>query len=167
MYNILPSEVDDDKSITAHGYLPPVIVTGQKPYTGTANDPEYGMKFINTAMLGLPNNLFMSHNIGVIKDIFNPNKSWMDVFDSQVNGNNEVVSNEYAKEHPIKSNLINFGLDILSPSIIKGGIKGGIQSRQILRNIKHRNLLAFNNIEPFYFIQDENGNVITKNVVKN
>jgi hypothetical protein len=106
-----------------------------------------GLPFLNAATLGLANNLSMSHNIGVLKDIINPDKSLMDVVNSQINGNNGVVSDEYAKEHPIKSNLINFGLDALSPGIIKGGNK----AYKIARNIKHRNLIAFNSISPFTY----------------
>lgn len=147
LYTKLPDETDSDKSITHHAYLPTVSVYGRKPVIESENKPMEGLPFLNAATLGLANNLSMSHNIGVLKDIVNSDKSWMDVFNSQVNGNNGVVSDEYAKNNPIKSNLINFALDMLSPSILKGGDR----AYKIARNIKNRNLIAFNTIEPFSY----------------
>lgn len=147
LYTKLPDEIDSDKSITHHAYLPTVSVYGRKPVIESENKPMEGLPFLNAATLGLANNLSLSHNIGVLKDIVNSDKSWMDVFNSQVNGNNGVVSDEYAKNNPIKSNLINFALDMLSPSILKGGDR----AYKIARNIKNRNLIAFNTIEPFNY----------------
>lgn len=101
--HVSPSEVAGYDSSLAPYYvtLPEQTVVGKRP---TLPDDLAG-SLINAASLGLANNLSLSHNIGVLKDILNPNKNWMDVANSQIYGNNGIF---YDKIHNYEvGNLVN------------------------------------------------------------
>lgn len=105
--------------------LPEVTVTPSKNknkitgnyYNNSANryydssyDPNGFMDFMNAATLGLGNRLSVSQNARLVTDIYDAatdNKSWEDVVNSAVLGNNGIFVNPYA----------NMALDIIVPTV--------------------------------------------------
>ena len=105
--------------------LPEVTVTPSKNknkitgdyYNNSANryydssyDPNGFMDFMNAATLGIGNRLSVSQNARLVKDIYDAttgNKSWEDVVNSAVLGNNGIFVNPYA----------NMALDIIVPTV--------------------------------------------------
>ena len=111
IYNILPDETDSDPSITQHVYLPNVTVTAQKPKVESANDPVSGLSFLNDATLGMINRLSPTQNIRAIKDTFDSSKSGMQKANSWIQGNNGIVTDKFADNHPILANAANLVAD--------------------------------------------------------
>lgn len=105
--------------------LPEVTVTPSKNknkitgdyYNNSANryydssyDPNGFMDFMNAATLGIGNRLSVSQNARLVNDIYDAttgNKSWEDVVNSAVLGNNGIFVNPYA----------NMALDIIVPTV--------------------------------------------------
>lgn len=120
--------VGDDKTpfeIWSQYSLPEVTVTPSKNkdkitgdyYNNSANryydssyDPNGFMDFMNAATLGIGNRLSVSQDARLVKDIYDAttgNKSWEDVVNSAILGNNGIFDNPYA----------NMALDIVVPTV--------------------------------------------------
>ena len=120
--------VGDDKTpfeIWSQYSLPEVTVTPSKNkdkitgdyYNNSANryydssyDPNGFMDFMNAATLGIGNRLSVSQDARLVKDIYDAttgNKSWEDVVNSAVLGNEGIFDNPYA----------NMALDIVVPTV--------------------------------------------------
>ena len=97
--------------------LPTLTVTAADPKNYRSSyDPSGIMDFMNLFTLGAGNRLSVSQNIRLAKDTYDAisgNKSWKDVFNSAVFGNQGVFKNPWA----------NLGLDVVVPTTGAGAYK--------------------------------------------
>ena len=97
--------------------LPTVTVTAADPKNYRSSyDPSGIMDFMNLITLGAGNRLSVSQNVRLAKDTYDAisgNKSWKDVFNSAIIGNQGVFKNPWA----------NLALDVVVPTIGAGAYK--------------------------------------------
>lgn len=131
-------------------YIPEIVVTGKKRYQMM---PEDQLSFINTVTGGVLNRLSATQNARVLYDLgktVSGNMSISDFGKSLIEGNNGVVTDKFAKEHPYISTGINLGLDIGVPyGAYKGTKYIGIKNSNrkyfdILENENNRNFQDLN-----------------------
>jgi hypothetical protein len=103
------STVENNKPVEVT--LPDVTVKAADPKNYRSSyDPNGFMDFMNTVTLGVGNRFSVSQNARLVKDIYDAstgNKSWEDVVNSAVLGNNGIFVNPYA----------NMALDIVVPTV--------------------------------------------------
>lgn len=91
--------------------LPDVTVKAADPKNYRSSyDPNGFMDFMNAVTLGVGNRFSVSQDARLLKDTYDAisgNKSWKDVFNSAVFGNNGIFDNPYA----------NMALDIVVPTV--------------------------------------------------
>lgn len=91
--------------------LPDLVVTAADPKNYRSSyDPNGFMDFMNLFTLGASNRLSVSQDLRLAKDTYDAilgNKSWKDVFNSAVFGNNGIFDSPYA----------NLALDIVVPTV--------------------------------------------------
>ncbi len=87
-------------------------------YYNSAFRPEDAIKFMNTATLGGLNNLSLSQWARRLYDTGEAVKGNMtldDYVNAWFNGNNDIVSDKFAAEHPYISTGINLATDLVAP----------------------------------------------------
>lgn len=111
--------------------LPTVTVTAADPKNYRSSyDPSGIMDFMNLITLGAGNRLSVSQNVRLAKDTYNAisgNKSWKDVFNSAVFGNQGVFKNP----------LANLALDVVVPATGVGAYKLSILRNTAKNSIKN------------------------------
>lgn len=135
------------------------IVNNETGETGTlaspeviviANDPrKYRSAFdgsfenftntLNAMTGGIGNRLSPTQNVRAVYDLFDPSLSTQDKINSIVYGNNGIVSNEFAQEHPILSFGVNLIGDAATPkSLLNIAVKPRLaQVSSATNNIKN------------------------------
>lgn len=109
IYNVYPSAIGA-KNLIAEGTLPEVIVTGSRPYK-SAFHSEDSLDFINALTGNILGRLSPTQTGRAIYDTFDNDLSNKQKLESWFLGNNGIVSDKYAEEHPINSVLINLAGD--------------------------------------------------------
>lgn len=111
--------------------LPTLTVTAANPKNYRSSyDPSGIMDFMNLITLGAGNRLSVSQNVRLAKDTYDAisgNKSWKDVFNSAVFGNQGVFKNPWA----------NLALDVVVPATSAGVYKLSILKNTAKNSIKN------------------------------
>lgn len=88
----------------------------------------YGMssdfETFNALSAGMLNRFSPTQNVRLVADIFNPEISWHDVTNSMVMGNNGIVTDQYAKEHPYLAMAANLAADIVLGGLGARALRG-------------------------------------------
>ena len=143
--------VNNETGETGTFALPEVRVIANNPKNYRSSFDGSLSNFINTinAMTGGISNRFSpTQNVRAVYDLFDQDLSTQDKINSIVYGNNGIVSNEFAEEHPILSAGANMFGDAVTPrSLLNAAIKA--KGTQLYLDAKDGLTKAiYNNIAP-------------------